>query len=521
MTQAGSIFVKIDADTKEAFKGLDDLSTKLNSVGKSLSKIGGDMTAKLSLPIGLVGGAAFKMASDFEESMNKVNVSFGDSADEVKTFAKSTLKNFGIAEGSALEMASLFGDMSVSMGLSTSEASKMSTSMVGLAGDLASFKNVSIERAQTALAGVYTGETEALKSLGVVMTESNLEQFAMSKGIQTSISDMTQAEKVQLRYAYVMETTKNAQGDFNNTSDGAANSMRTMTESLKELATGFGNELLPIITPIVQKITEAVQWFSGLDSNTKNMIVTSLLFVAALGPVLMIVGQLVTLISTLGTVFAFVTSPIGLVVLAIAGLIAVGLLLWKNWDSIAEFAGKLWEGVKVGFDKLWNGIKNFFTSFMKGGIIGLINDYILKPFFNIDLFQIGKDMINGLLKGAGSLLKNIGKFFLDLVPKWIQTPFKLALGIKSPSKVFAGYGENITEGLTNGILDGQRMIESTSMEMSHNVMGGFETDSINMNLSSPKDEQVIEIHFGKNIYREIVGGINDLSRYEGRTVIDL
>jgi len=145
----------------------------------------------------------------------------------------------------------------------------------------------------------------------------------------------------------------------------------------------------------------------------------------------------------------------------------------------------------------------------------------MKPFFNIDLFKIGRDMINGLLNGAGSLLRNIGKFFLDLVPKWIQGPFKLALGIKSPSKVFAGYGEDITEGLTNGILDGQRMIESTSMEMSHNVMGGFDTDNINVSMADSKSDQVIEIHFGKNIYREIVSGINDLSRYEGRTVIDL
>lgn len=569
MTQAGSIFVKIDADVKEAFKGLDDLKTKMGSVGQDLKKVGGELTTKLTLPIALLGGASFKMASDFEESMNKVNVSFGDSADEVKAFAKETLKTYGIAEGTALDMAALFGDMSVSMGLSTDEASKMSTSMVGLAGDLASFKNVSIDRAQTALAGVYTGETEALKSLGIVMTEANLEQFAMSKGIQTSIKDMTQAEKVQLRYAYVMETSKNAQGDFANTSDGSANSMRIMTESLKELSTTFGQQLLPILTPIIQKVTEIVQWFGSLDTGTQSLIINTLLIVASLGPFLMIIGKIITIggaligiftgisvamsgatlavgaskiamvaytitkgimsattaiattvMTAFGAVMTFITSPIGLVVLAIAGLIAIGVLLWKNWDAIKEFAGKLWEGVKVGFDKLWNGIKNFFTSFMKGGIIGLINDYLLKPFFNIDLFKIGKQMIDGLIKGAGSMLKNMGKFFLDLVPKWIQKPFKLALGIKSPSKIFAGYGENITEGLVNGISDGKKMIEDTSMMMSHDVMGGFDGGGMDVTVHN-EQQQVIEIHFGKNIYRQIANGLNDLSRYEGRTVVNV
>ena len=128
-------------------------------------------------------------------------------------------------------MASLFGDMGTSMGLPTDAAAKMSMSLTGLAGDLASFKNLSLDEVQTALAGVFTGETESLKRLGIVMTETNLDAYALANGFGKTTNEMTQAEKVQLRYAYIMEMTKNAQGDYARTADGTANSIRTFQES--------------------------------------------------------------------------------------------------------------------------------------------------------------------------------------------------------------------------------------------------------------------------------------------------
>lgn len=211
---------------------------------------------------------AFDASSDYNESLNKVDVAFGDNADEVEKWSKSTLKNSGLAQGTALDLAATFGDMSTSMGLSTEEASSMSTSMVGLAGDMASFKNIDIDRAYTALNGVFTGETEALKSLGIVMTQTNLEQFAMSEGFNKQVKDMSQAELVQLRYAYVMNKTKNAQGDFAETSDQAANSTRVFYESAKELAANAGQVLLPLFTPVIQMGSKMIE---GLNQYVPGM----------------------------------------------------------------------------------------------------------------------------------------------------------------------------------------------------------------------------------------------------------
>lgn len=155
----------------------------------------------------------------------------------------------------------------------------------------------------TALNGIFTGETESLKQIGVVMTQTNLDAYALANGFGKTTSEMTQAEQVQLRYQYVLNATKNAQGDFANTADGTANSMRTAKESLKELASTFGQQLLPIITPIIQKITDLIKWFGGLDTGTQTVILTVLGFVAAIGPI-------AGLISSISTVITFLSSTV-------------------------------------------------------------------------------------------------------------------------------------------------------------------------------------------------------------------
>lgn len=138
---------------------------------------------------------AFDYASDTNEALNKVEVAFGDNNKVVEDWSKSTLTNIGLAQGTALDLAATYGDMSTSMGIGTEEAAKMSTSLVDLAGDLASFKNIGIDRVNTALNGVFTGETEALKGLGIVMTQTNLEQFAMASGALQSSVDNSKAAK--------------------------------------------------------------------------------------------------------------------------------------------------------------------------------------------------------------------------------------------------------------------------------------------------------------------------------------
>jgi hypothetical protein len=328
----------LSGDTRQLDAALSKTQKKLKDFGDSTKAIGKSMSIYVTAPITLAGGAAIKFASDFQESLNKVDVAFKNSSGEVRDFAKTTLESFGIAEGTALDMAALFGDMSTSMGLSTDEAAKLSTSLVGLAGDLSSFKNMNIEEVTTALNGVFTGETESLKRLGIVMTEVNLKQFAMEQGITKNIKLFTQAEKVQLRYNYVMSKTTNAQGDFARTSDGAANQMRIFQETLKELGAEFGQILLPMFTKIITKVNGLLKEFRALSPETKKVIIVIAGVAAAIGPLLIAIGTLTsTVIPALITGFGVVTKaaglfriaitaatgPIGLIVTAITGLLTI------------------------------------------------------------------------------------------------------------------------------------------------------------------------------------------------------
>lgn len=363
---------------------------KIKGVGEGIKGVGTTLTTRITAPIVGAGAAAVKLASDYEENLNKVDVAFGKNAEEVKAWAQTATAQFGLSQNAALEATSLFGDMGTSMGLTTDEAAEMSTSLAGLAGDLSSFKNVGIDEAMTALNGVFTGETESLKRLGVVMTETNLEEFA--EGIGKNYKEMSQAEKVTLRYEYVLSKTKNAQGDYARTSDGAANSLRTLKASVENLGVAFGQEILPVITPFIGKLTDMITSFGQLDEKTKQTILTIAGVAAVVGPVLMVIGSIVTgigsVISVVGTVttalggvsaaftaaggaagilgaaIAAITSPIGIAIAAIGGIIAVGIVLYKNWDTIKAKAGELatavsnkWAEMKEAASQKWNEIK--------------------------------------------------------------------------------------------------------------------------------------------------------------------
>ncbi len=309
----GTAVAYLTLDTKQYMSGMQlaqqqmqnfvdktqPLDRRIASLGGALTAVGKTASVAFSVPILGASAAAFKLASDVEEAINKVEVAFGESADDVKAWSDTTLESFGIAKGSALDMAALFGDMATSMQIPQAEAAKMSKSLVGLAGDMASYKNISQDVASNALKAIFTGETESLKNLGVVMTQTNLEAYALSKGIQTNIKDMTEAEKVQLRYSFVLDRTKNSQGDFARTLESPANQMRVFSEGVKELGANFGQYVVPVFTPIIAGVNDLVKSFGELEDGTKQFIVTAGLMVAAVGPLLLVIGKVTTSVSGL------------------------------------------------------------------------------------------------------------------------------------------------------------------------------------------------------------------------------
>ncbi|WP_119792037.1 phage tail tape measure protein [Flavobacterium anhuiense] len=294
-----SINVKFQVDLTQFSTGMQNALRDIDKFGQKMQKMGRTMTTYVTLPLLAAAGASVKFATDYEESLNKVDVAFDTSSKVVRDFGKTTLETYGIAEGTALDMAAAYGDMGTSMGLTTAQAAKMSTTLVGLAGDISSFKNIGIDQANTALASIFTGETESLKKLGIVMTEQNLQEFALSKGIKTRIKDMDQASKVNLRYAYVMEATSNAQGDFARTGGGAANQSRIFKESLKELGQQFGQVILPYFTKAITTINATIKGLLGMSEGARGTIIVVAGLAAAIGPLLIAIGAVASTIPLL------------------------------------------------------------------------------------------------------------------------------------------------------------------------------------------------------------------------------
>ncbi len=212
------------------------------------------------------------LGSDLAEVQNVVDVSFPKMSEQVNAFAKNSITQFGLSEKMAKQYMGTFGAMSKSFGFTEESAYEMSKTMTGLVGDVASFYNISQDLAAVKLKAVWTGETEGLKDLGVVMTQTALEEYALQKGMGKTISQMSEAEKVALRYAFVQDKLAGAMGDFARTSDGWANQTRVLSLRFEQLKATLGQGFITLFTPIIKGINVVL---SGLQkvANVFNSVI--------------------------------------------------------------------------------------------------------------------------------------------------------------------------------------------------------------------------------------------------------
>ena len=206
-------------------------------------------------------------ASDLQEVANVTNVAFGQSAQLVNDWAKSKAANFGLSETAAKRYVGTFGTMAKQFNMTAKDAAYMGIEITKLTGDVASFYNISDTAAATKLKAIFTGETEGLKELGVVMTQTQLDAYAMANGWNKTTKEMTEQEKVLLRYQYTMEKLSHAQGDFARTSDGYANRVRTLKLELENMKIEIGSQLIPVAAMGIQAISQGLQVIGPVITN--------------------------------------------------------------------------------------------------------------------------------------------------------------------------------------------------------------------------------------------------------------
>lgn len=223
---------------------------------QNLAKKTGKMLAGAFAVKGLTSFAkdCIELGSDLTEVQNVVDVVFPTMNKKVNEFAQNAASTFGLSETMAKKFTGTFGAMANAFGFSEKESYKMSTALTGLAGDVASFYNISRDEAFTKLKSVFSGETETLKDLGIVMTQTALDQYALANGFGKTTSAMTEQEKVALRYAFVQQQLQNATGDFSRTSDQWANQIRILSLQFDSLKASIGQGLINLFLPIVKVI---------------------------------------------------------------------------------------------------------------------------------------------------------------------------------------------------------------------------------------------------------------------------
>lgn len=352
------LIVKVGADVSEFVKNFEGTVKTANKTARELTDVGRTLSTRLTLPLLAVGGASVKMAMDAVESENLFSVSMGDMADSARSWSEDLRKTLGLNSYELRKNVGMFNAMFSSMGMGKQAAFDMSTGLTKLAYDMASFYNLKPEEAIQKLQAGISGETEPLKRLGIVINETTVQQYALQQGWIKQGQTLTEQQKIQARFNLIMEQTKQAQGDLARTIDSPTNQLRVLGEQVKNTAIDLGMALIPAFSAamiavkgLVERVQSSVQWFANLTAGQQQTIIVVLALVAALGPAIAVVGNVIQVISALGKAMLWLNAnPIALVILGIAGLVAVVALLIKHWDDVKAAAENVWGAISKFLD---------------------------------------------------------------------------------------------------------------------------------------------------------------------------
>jgi hypothetical protein len=326
----------------------------VNQAGKSFKGIAKEASVLKTALAGIGFAASIKgiqslvmAASTLSESIAKSDTVFGKNAQAVQDWSKTTSKALGVSRQAALEAAGTYGNLFRAFGISEQASFEMSTGLVQLAADLASFNNVPIGDALLALRSGLSGETEPLKRFGIALNEARLKEQALADGLITTTKGvLPQAIKTQAAYALIMKDSALAQGDVARTADGLANQLKFLESGLQDAKAGFGEALLPAalavvsafneqLLPAIQRIVEAVK-FQGAEGGLKTLGVEIANVLVNLTGLAKVIAQVT---------FAFIGMKIAAIGLAVAPPIIAAITSALTTMRIATLYGAAGFGV--------------------------------------------------------------------------------------------------------------------------------------------------------------------------------
>ena len=236
-----------------------EFEKQMSGIQGLAKKVGKSLTAAFAVKkLVDFGKSCIELGSDLSEVQNVVDVTFPHMSKQIDQFAKNASTQFGLSETMSKRFTGTFGAMAKAFGFNEKAAYDMSTTLTGLSGDVASFYNISQDEAYTKLKSVFTGETESLKDLGIVMTQTALDSYALANGFGKTSANMSEMEKVALRYKFVQDQLTSAAGDFSRTSDGWANQVRILQLQFDSLKATIGQGLINVLSPVIKVINTII-----------------------------------------------------------------------------------------------------------------------------------------------------------------------------------------------------------------------------------------------------------------------
>jgi len=478
--------------------GFDKLTRELNRVTTPLEKVAVlsrsfAPAARLGLlAIGGLGAAAITSASDMVEAQTAVNQIFGESAAALVDFSTEGADALGQSATQILNGAKTFGIFGQAAGLATEENSAFSKDLIALAADLASFNNTSVDDAITALGAGLRGENEPLRRFGVLLDDATLRAKALEMGIYDGNGSLTAQQKILAANAAIFEQTATQQGDFARTSDGLANSQRTLKAELENLSISVGSALLPVVEKIIPLLKNFMD-FIGENSNL----------------VLVLAGVFTALaVAILAVNFALNANPI-VKIITLVGLLIGALIVLADylvntfvgsWGDFFTIVGEWWDGFVNSIAVGIIAIAGFFASVFDGlaaivkgalnGVIGIIEGYINTVIGGINTLL---GLINSVLK-AGEVIGikvQIPKLSKVAIPRLAEG----GIVMPRPGGVLANIGEG---GQAEAVIPLDRLGDFTGKggnTYNINVSGGMAT--------------------GSDIGRAVVNAIKDFERQSG------
>lgn len=379
----GTAVLTLETDSTKLNQGLSQAQKKVRATGKSMQQWGATMSKRLSLPLAAAGAAAVKFASDLGESMNAVDVVFEDASGTIERFGETASRTVGLAQSDFNELATVIGAQLKQSGMTMDEVSNQTVNLTRRAADLASVFNTDVKTATNALGSALRGETEPARRFGINISQAAIESQALADGMIEAGEEMSEAQKVEARLNLIMEQSADVAGDFQNTSDSLANQLRILWAELKNVGAEFGEVLMPAVKGAIGVVSNIVQGFSGLSDTSKTLITVMGVLAAAIPPVTMAIGTMLTLVGAKLTIITGGLLP------ALGLLATAAVAIVEHWGPISQFFSDLWDSVVDAFRGAINWIQNTAMKVWQG-----YADFMLGV---IDTIVKGAEILKGAL----------------------------------------------------------------------------------------------------------------------------